>query len=138
MAKDAAAVSAKWKSRLQGSTEEMRQGVMRVTVAPGVKAAQQKQAWLAKINASADKWARNVSAVTLGDWQKKMTEVGIQRVASGAEANQDKVTRFLTDFLPHVERGKQIIDAMPNVTLEDGIQRAVAMMRHNATFKRNA
>jgi len=135
---DPAAVSAKWKTRLQGSTEEMRMGVQRVTIAPGQRAAAQKQAWLAKINASADKWARNVAAVSLQEWQHKMTTVGISRVSSGAEANQDKVTKFLGEFLPHVERGKQIVDGMPNVTLEDGIQRAVAMIRHNANFKRNA
>ena len=138
MAKDAMAVSNKWKTRLQGSTEEMRAGVMAVTVAPGLAAAQQKQAWLARINASADKWARNVAAVSLQDWQGKMTGVGISRVSAGAEANQDKVTKFMQDFLPHVARGQQIVKAMPNAPLEDGIQRMIAMARHNATFKRNA
>lgn len=129
-------ISNKWAQRLSGATEAITQGVQSVQTAPGVLAARQKQAWIQKLQASQDKWATRVAGVSLADWQSKMINVGIPRVASGAAANQDKVTRFLSEFLPHLDRGVATVRAMPKVTLEDSIQRATAMIRHNASFKR--
>lgn len=126
----------KWSTRLGGATAEITQGVNAVTVAPGAKAAAQKQAWLARVQASADKWARNVSRVSLDEWKSKMINVGIPRIAQGATANQDKMARFMNEFLPFLDRGVATVKAMPKVTVEDGIQRAVAMIRYNAGFKR--
>ena len=128
--------AAKWAGRLSGATTEITQGVMGVTRAPGASAAAAKAAWLARTQASADKWARNVGRVTLAEWQDKMTKVGIPRIASGATANQPKMAAFMAEFLPHADRGAAAVRAMPNATLEDGINRAVAMIRHNAKFQR--
>lgn len=138
MAADPNAVANKWKNRLQQSTQEVQAGVQRVTVAPGQKAAAASATWLARLQASQPKWARNVAAVSLQDWQRAMIEKGVPRIAQGAEQSVGKVERFMQDFLPHVERGRQMVQAMPKVSLQDGINRAVAMINHNAQFKRNA
>lgn len=127
----------KWQRNLSASTEDIRRGVNAVTVAPGRLAAAQKATWLARIQQSADKWANNVSRVSLEDWKRKMIDVGLTRVAPGAAANVDKVSDFAADFLPHLYRGVEQVRSMPKTDLESGIQRAVAMMRHNATFRRS-
>lgn len=127
----------KWSRNLQGATAEITAGVNAVTVAPGQRAAAQKAVWLARVTAAQDKWARNVASVTLEDWRQKMLQVGIPRVAQGAQANQDKVQRFMGEFLPYLDRGVANVKAMPKTTMEDSIQRAVTMMRWNAGFKRS-
>lgn len=129
-------MAARWSQRMQSSTEAITQGVNNVTEAPGRRAAAQKQAWLARVTASQDKWARNVARVSLDDWRRKMLEVGVPRVAQGAAANVDKVQAFAAEFLPHLDRGVATVKSMPKVTMEDSINRAVAMIRHNASFKR--
>lgn len=129
--------AAKWQSRLSGATQQITDGVNRVQRAPGAAAAANKAAWLARVTASADKWARNVSAVSLEDWKAKMTSVGIPRIAQGATANVGKVQNFQAAFLPYLDQGVARVKAMPNATLEDGIARATAMIRHNANFRRS-
>lgn len=126
----------KWVDRLSGSTAEIQAGVARVTQAPGVAAAAKYQKWLSGLQNSQEKWRRNVAAVSLADWQQSMTSIGVQRIAQGAQAKQGKYQRFMAEFIPHLERGQQALRAMDDTTLEARIQRAVAMMRHNATFRR--
>lgn len=135
--KDPATVAAKWNRNLKNSTESIRQGVAAVKTAPGEKAAKAQEKMLANLTAAVEsgKWARKVSAVSLADWQKSM-ELGISRISGGADAAQPKMEGFMKEFLPHVEAGKQKIENMPNVTLDDGINRMIAMVRHNAEFSR--
>ena len=42
---------------------------------------------------------------------------------------------FYEQFSKHLEAGLAKVLAMPKVTLEDAIQRAAAMIRHNAQFR---
>lgn len=126
----------KWLTRLQGAGPDITQGVNNVTVAPGQLAAAQQQKWLANVTAAADKWKRNVGNVSLEQWRQYMLNVGVPRVAQGAQAKQAKYGAFAQQFFPHLEAGIAKVKAMPSTTLEDNIQRAVTMMRHNASFKR--
>lgn len=128
--------TSKWVQNLSGSTERIKAGVARVQTAPGQQAARQAQKWLQRVTASQDKWRQRVSSVSLQSWQASMTDVGIPRVAQGAQAKQSKYTDFASQFFPYLSQGVARIDAMPSVTLEDNINRAVAMIRHNAGFKR--
>jgi len=132
------AATAKWLANLSGATARMQSGAMSVTVAPGQAAAAAADKWLQKVTQAKAKFANNVSAVTLQQWQTAYVNIGIPRVAQGAQAKQSKVQAFHEQFLPFLATGLQKIDNMPNVTLEDGIARATAMIRYNATFKRNA
>lgn len=129
--------STKWKDRLSAATQQITDGVNRVTVAPGQKAAAQADLWIRKVTDSKDKWKRRVGAVTLPEWQQAMTQKGIPRIAQGAAANQGKMTSFMTEFLPHLDRGVAIVDSMPKGSIEDSINRAATMIRHNADFKRS-
>lgn len=125
----------KWQQRLAASSQQVTDGVNAVTVAPGAKAAQSADLWLQRVNASRDKWARNVAAVTLEEWRSKMITVGIPRIAQGASANQPKVQAFMAKFLPYLDQGVAQVKAMPKGTLADSIARATAMIQHNAAYK---
>ncbi|MGH3180401.1 MAG: hypothetical protein ACRDOE_00600 [Streptosporangiaceae bacterium] len=125
-----------WLQHLSSATPAITSGVQGVTKAPGQAAAAQKQKWLQRVTASADKFATQSSRVSLADWQNLMINVGIPRIAQGAQAKQSKYTDFASNFLPYLQTGVSKVDAMPSVTLEDNINRAVAMIRHNSQYKR--
>lgn len=129
---------AKWVNRLSGATQDITQGVNNVSVAPGQLAAAQSQKWLQNVTAAADKWKRNVGNVSLEQWRNYMLNVGVPRIAQGAQAKQAKYGAFAQQFFPHLEAGISKVKQMPSTTLEDNINRAVAMMRHNASFKKTA
>lgn len=135
---DPQTATAKWVTNLSASTTAIQRGVGNVTVAPGQAAAKAADKWLAKVTQAKTKFATNVARVSLADWQNAMTSYGISRIASGAQAKQGKMQSFMTDFLTHLNRGASTIDAMPTTTLEDGVAKAVAQIRYNATFKRSA
>lgn len=127
--------AAKWQQRLSAASAQIQDGVNGVTVAPGAKAAQSADLWLQRVTASRDKWAKNVAAVSLEDWRSKMINVGIPRIAQGAQANQPKVQAFMAKFLPYLDQGVAQVKAMPKGTLADSIARATAMIQHNAAYK---
>ncbi len=135
---NSAQATAKWVQNLSAATDRMTTGAQNVQKAPGLAAAAAADKWLARVTASKAKFAANVSAVSLQSWQNSYINVGIPRVAQGAQAKQAKVTAFMDDFLPYLARGVAQIDAMPSNTVEDGIARASAMIRYNSKFTRNA
>lgn len=130
--------TSKWVNRLSGATSEIQAGIDRVTEAPGMKAAAKQQKWIQAVNASQDKWKRNVSAVSLEQWKSLFKSVGVPRIAQGAQAKQSKYTNFAMQFFPYLEQGVQRVAGMPDTTFEERVQKAVAMMRHNHDFKRSS
>lgn len=128
---------AKWVNRLSGATTEIANGVDRVTQAPGTAAAAKSAKWEQNVLAAKDKWKARVASVTLDEWKSAMKEVGVPRVAQGAQAKQAKFGKFASEFFPHLERGLTTIDRMPDTTFEERVQKSIAMMRHNHSFKRS-
>lgn len=130
-----AQAAAKWAQRLSGATQEIAAGIDRVAEAPGRKAAAQKQAWLANVQAKADKWERNVGRVSLEDWRAAAKQ-GVARVAQGAQQKQGKMEAFQAEFFPHLENVQRKLQSMPRGSLEQNLARMVANARENANFKR--
>jgi len=131
-------IARKWQRNLAGATESIRSGVNAVTVSPTEKAAQQADAYLVGVQqAVADgKFQSGLRRVSLDDWKRSFLEKGVPRIASGAAAAQPDFEQFLSEFLPHVERGKQMLESMPRGDLRQNIARAVAMIEHNSKFRR--
>jgi hypothetical protein len=125
----------KWVTRLSAATSDIAAGIAKVQTAPGALAAQSYQKYQNNVQASFPKWKNNVAAVSLSSWQQSAT-AGVQRVAQGAQAKQGKYQAFAQQFYPFLDNNVAAIKAMPNATFEDRVQRAVAMMRKNAEFKR--
>lgn len=130
-----AQIAEKWSQRLSASTQQIQDGVNAVTVAPGQTAAARADLWLARVTASKDKWRTNVGRVSLEDWKRAMLDVGLSRVSQGAQANQPKVEQFMAKFMPYLKSGVDRVQAMPKVTLQDSINRAVQMIQHNAAYR---
>lgn len=129
---------AKHAARLKASTGEIQKQVMKVSTAPGQQAAKKADKMLTNITnaVTSGRWGRRVASVSLGDWQDAMVKKGIPRIAAGIDAAAPKVEAFFTEFFPHLEKVQSEVNAMPDLTLEDNINRMVHTVRRNAEFKR--
>lgn len=126
--------AAQWAQRLAGSTDKITKGIQSVTVAPGQAAARQKQVWVQNTTSAQDKWATNVAAVSLNDWQTAAINKGVVRIAGGAQASQAKFAEFMTQLLPHIDRVKSSLPARGN--LDANIARMVAFSRGMSQFNK--
>lgn len=138
MAKNASDVSEKWGRRLKGSFDDIKKGVQSVSVAPGVAAAAKADKMLAGITEAVQsgKWANRVKAVSLSDWQSKMIDKGIGRISAGVDGAKSKSEAFYSKLLPFQDSLKSSIQNMPDLTIDDSIQRVAAWMRGMKNFNR--
>lgn len=128
----------KWARNLRASTTDVQQGVQGVTTAPTQQAAAKIDKMRQNFNAAIDdgKVSRGLGRVTLEQWKSAMIDKGIPRLGAGADAAKPKLANFMSEFLPHLDAGVATVARMPDMTLEDSVARAAAMIRHNASFKR--
>lgn len=132
--KDATQVSKKWSTNLAGSAQAITDGVNRVTQAPGVAAVAQKAAYVAGVQANADKWGRNTAAVSLQEWQQATISKGVPRIASGATAAEPKFEAFMGKLLPFIDG--EVRKLPPRGGLEQNINRATMFMRGMTKFQK--
>jgi len=135
--KTPAQVAAKWASRAQGATQALQDGINNVQTAPGALAASKQDKMLANLTASvlSGKWAANVSAITLQQWKDAMLTKGVQRYGAGVSAAQPKMQNFMSKLLPFQAAIQQQLQSMPDLTLQDNINRAIYMMTEMSKFK---
>lgn len=137
MARDAAKVTAKQIRNAQNGAQSYVEGVQDVKDAPGKKAARKKDKYKANVNAAVDKWAENVEAVSLDEWQRAASGKGAERFAPGIEAARDKISAFHAEFQPFVAQVKAELDAMPDATPEQRKQKMLANVEKMSKFKRS-
>ena len=124
--------------RLKGAITDMQHGVERVTASPTLAAAAKKDKMRAEINRAIDmgKWEAGLKRVSLDEWKSKMIQKGLGRVAAGIDAAQAKVTQFASELLPFQDRLRAEVAKMPDVSLEDNINRMTSFIRGMAKFQR--
>ncbi len=124
--------------RLKAAVEDVRQGIDRVTDNPCEKAAAKQDKMLTNLTASVQsgKWGQGLKRVTLEEWKRKARDIGVNRIAAGIDGAKSKVVAFAEELLPHIDRQQAKINAMPDVTLDDNINRMTAFTRGMAEFKR--
>jgi len=124
--------------RTKAALDDMRAGIEKVTEAPTAKAAAKQEKMKQHLLQALDtgKWANGLKRVSLEDWKSKMVDLGVNRVNAGLDANKDKVRDFASQLLPHIETGQKTIEKLPDVTLEDSINRMTTFIRHMAKFQR--
>ncbi|NIQ91311.1 MAG: hypothetical protein GWN93_20805 [Deltaproteobacteria bacterium] len=124
--------------RMKASIEDIRSGVDRVTEAPGVAAARKQDKMLQNLTAKVQDgtWSRRVSSVPLEDWKDKMVNKGLNRIAGGVDAARGKVVAFAEQLLPAVSAAQTKVKAMPDLTLEDSINRMTTFVREMSKFKK--
>jgi len=125
--------------RLKASIQDIQSGIERVTESPTAKAAKKADKMKARLVAAIDdgKWQRGLMKVSLEDWKEKAVRKGIPRIADGIDGAAKKVIDFAGQLLPHIDKVKGDIDKMPDLTLEDSINRMVTFTRGMSKFKKS-
>lgn len=125
--------------RTKAAIQDMTLGVQNVTEAPGVKAAAKQDKLVQRWNdaVQSGRWARGVKSVSVEDWKKSMLEKGVGRVAAGVDAAQGKMENFYSQLLPYQADLSKKVALLPDLTLEDSVQRATTWIRGMANFKKN-
>lgn len=123
--------------RLKAAIEDISIGVDAVTEAPGKKAAAKAEKMLTNLTKAVrdGKWAAKTGAVPLEEWKSKMKTKGIPRISQGVDEAAGKTEAFFAQLLPFQDTLKAKITTMPDLTLEDSIQRMSAWVRGMAGFK---
>lgn len=124
--------------RLKAAVEDVRRGIDRVTENPCEKAVAKKDKMLTNLTAAVNsgKWENGLKRVSLEDWKRKARDIGVNRIAAGIDGAKDKVVAFAEVLLPHIDRGRDKIKGMADVTLDDNINRMTTFIRHMSELKR--
>lgn len=124
--------------RLKASVEDVRKGIDKVTANPCELAAAKKEKMLANLTASINdgSWEAGLHRVSLEDWKDKAKNIGVGRIAAGIDGASKKVIAFAEELLPHIDSGLAKIKTMPDISLEDNINRMSTFVRHMAEMKR--
>ena len=131
-------VATKQASRLKGATEDIRRGIDRVTSSPTAKAAAKQDKMKTKLVAAIDSglWAKRLQAVSLDEWKTAARDVGVNRIAAGIDAAHGKQVDFYNKLLPAVDAAASKVKSMPDMTLEDNINRMATYIREMSKFKK--
>lgn len=136
MQKNPQTVADKWARRVAGSTQDVIDGVNAVRVNPAEQAIAKKAKLLQNFTAAVQdgRWERGLRKTTLDSWRQAMIQKGVSRIAQGAEAAKPKMASFMAELLPYQETVASEIASMPDLTLEDSIQRMTAWTRRMSQF----
>lgn len=140
MAYDPRKAAAKQIRRAQEASQDYVEGVKGVKVSPMQKAKAKQEKLKANFNAAVDsgKWAAGLDGWSLEAWADITAKKGGERYASGVEAARDDINAFHDEFSQHVERVKAVVDAMPDTTPEQRIQKMVTNARKMGEYSRRA
>jgi|SRR6185437_6786173 len=117
-------VANKWKTNFGAAGPAWANGIDSVQVAPGIAAAAAVDRYVAGVNNSAPKYARNVAAVSLATWKDVSKAKGQTRLQSGAAAGMAKYQQGIQRVL---DAEKSIIPGLPaRGTVMDNIARSSA------------
>ena len=83
-----------------------------------------------------EKWVQNRKAAGDETWLAGILGKGADRFIPGVEFGIGKYLEFAQEFYPYMAAKVAEIKQMPKVTIEDRINRAAEMIRHNYNFKR--
>jgi len=124
--------------RLKGAIEDVRSGVEKVTESPTAKAAAKQTKMLQNLqqSVSSGKWANGLKRVSLEEWKQKTLSKGLGRIAAGVDEAHDKMVEFGGQLLAYESGLKDKIDKMPDLTVEDSINRATEWIRGMVKFER--
>lgn len=136
---DAATGYQRWKDRLSSATKQIQDGVNAVDQAPTALAAAKQAKMRAGIIEAIDsgRWAAALKAVTLDQWKTRMVNVGVPRIAQGADQAQAKVEKFFQELYTFEDSLLAKINTMSDTTLQDRINKAVSWMQGMSKFKKS-
>ncbi|MBD3390730.1 MAG: hypothetical protein GF410_01830 [Chitinivibrionales bacterium] len=128
----------KLQRRLKQSQTDIQNGVNRVSVSPTSQAAKKldkmRQRWIDAMDSG--KIQRGLNRVSVESWKEMMLQKGVPRISEGIDRAGPKIEAFAEEILPYIDKARAELDTMPDVTLEDNIQRMSSFVRKMAEFKR--
>lgn len=129
----------KWARRLSAAAPDIQKGVQRVDQSPTEKAAGKKDKMLQNLTQAVQsgKWEAGLRRVSLNDWKTALINKGIPRITQGVQGAQSDVADFAGQLLSYQDQIKSEIERMPDLTLEDSINRMTAWVRKMSQFKRS-
>jgi len=125
-------ISDKWNRRLKGAVGDIQAGIDAVTESPAEKAILKKEKFRTRLVESIDNgtWEAGLAKVSLTDWKANTKKKVGERLASGVDAAMPKRKAFdqwqtnrLNQILPKIAE-------MPDLSLEDSVNRVRAFMEH--------
>jgi len=127
----------KWADRAKAGVELYREFTRTPKRDPTAAAVAMKESLIAKMSAREtwDKWESRLRNVGFNGWLYGVQTKGVQRFPQGIDAGVGYFEQFYQQFSRHLAAGLAQVYSMPKRTLEDSINRAAAMIRHNAKFK---
>jgi len=135
-------ISDKWSRRLKAAVPDITAGVDRVAEAPGALAAEKADKMRQRLIEALDAgiWQARVSAVPLATWKEVTKRKVTQRLAGGVDEARGKRQAFDRWLVDRLNAVLPEIAAMPDLTLEDSINRVRALIEHMAAerYKKSA
>lgn len=128
-------ISDKWGRRLKNAVPDIQAGIDTVTEAPTEKAADKQDKMRANLIKAIDegRWAAGLRKVSLTDWKNKTKAKVGQRLAQGVDEAMPKRKAFDTYLVSTLNEVLPVINAMPDLTLDDSVNRVRALMEHMNT-----
>jgi hypothetical protein len=124
--------------RLKASIDDIRSGIEKVDEAPTAKAAQKQDKMLQNLTHAVQSgvWASRLKAVSLDEWKNKALNKGLGRIASGIDGAKDKQVAFASQLLDYQKGLLSKVEKMPDLTLEDSINRMTEWVRGMSKFSK--
>ncbi len=121
-----------WKNGMTANVTKMQEGISRVQENPMEKAAAAVDKYQAGVNAAvaSGRYQAGLMQVNLADWKAVTKQKIGERLSGGVTAAQPKMTKFGQYLIPTINAGLGAIKALPNLTIDDSINRAGAWIRY--------
>ena len=81
------------------------------------------------------KWEKNLLSVSVEEWKNAVINKGIPRIAQGVNEAKPIMEDFFSQLLPYVENVRKEIAEMPDVTIDDAINRVTTFIRRMHEFQ---
>jgi hypothetical protein len=129
---------AKHAQRTKAAVPDYTAGVQNVSSSPTAAAAAKQQKMVTNLTdaVNSGKWKNGLLRVSLDDWKKATTEKGAGRIAAGVDGAAGKVLGFAQQLLPFESTLQETVNKMPDLTLEDSVNRATSWIRGMSKFQR--
>jgi hypothetical protein len=129
---------AKHAQRTKAAVPDYTAGIQGVTSSPTAAAAAKQNKMLANITEAVNsgKWKAGLQRVSMEDWKNAAINKGAGRIAAGIDGAADKVHSFAQQLLPYESSLQEQVNKLPDLTLEDSVNRASTWIRGMSKFQR--
>lgn len=128
-------ISDKWNRRMKGAITDIQSGIDTVTESPTEQAAAKQDKMISNLTKAVNegRWANGLRKVTLAEWKMKTKEKVATRLSGGVDGAMSKRKNFDQWLVGTLNTVLPEIKGMPDMTLEDSVNRVRRLMEHMST-----